>query len=54
MTVGFFLLILWQASVSSVGILYPSFLTMATTVSSKASVSTSLEMPTMSRHVHLQ
>ena len=54
MTVGFFLLILWQASMLSVRILHPSFSKMATTFSSKASASTSLAMPTMSRHSHLE
>ena len=45
MTVGFFLLILWEVSVRSVGILHPSFSNMATTFSSKVSASTSLGMP---------
>ena len=54
MTVVFFLLILWQASMCSVKILHPSFSKMFTTFSSKASASTSLGMPTMSRHSHLE
>ena len=54
MTVGLFLLILWQASMRSVGILHPSFSKMATTFPSKASAFTSLAMPTMSRHSHLE
>ena len=54
MTVEFFLLILWQASICSVGILYPSFSKMAANFSSKASAPTSLGMPTMSRHSHLE
>ena len=54
MTVGFFLVVLWQASVCSVGILHPSFSKMATTFSSKASASTSLGIPTMSRNSRLE
>ena len=54
MTVGFFLLILWQASMRSVRILHPSFSKMATTFSSKASASTSLGILTMSRHFRLE
>ena len=54
MTVGFFLLILWHASMRSVGMLRPSFWKMATTFSSKGSASTSLEMPTVCRHSRLE
>ena len=54
MTVGFFLLILWQDSMRSVGILHTSLSKMATTFSSKASTSTSLEMITIPRHSRLE
>ena len=49
-----FLLILWQTSMRSVGILHPSFSKMASTFSSKASASASLGMPTISRHSRLE
>ena len=54
MAVGFFLLILWQASMRSVGILHASLSKVATTFSSEASTSTSLEMITMSRYSRLE
>ena len=51
---GFFLLILWQASRRSVGILYPSLSKMTTTFSSKASAFTSLGIPIMYAHSCLE
>ena len=51
---GFFLLILWQASRRSVGILYPSLSKMTTTFSSKASAFTSLGIPIMYAHSRLE
>ena len=53
-TVKFFLLIMWQASMHSVGILHPSFSKMGTTFSSKAPAPTSLGMPTMFWHSRLE